>query len=73
MGFSEVSELKESTIEIIQTEPQKENILGKSKQSLRNLWDSIKLSNTHENWAEKKLKKMVESLLNFMKNTDLPI
>lgn len=73
MGFSEVSELKESTIEIIQTEPQKENILGKSKQSLRNLWDSIKLSNTHENWAEKKLKKMVESLLNFMKNTDLLI
>jgi nitrate reductase NapAB chaperone NapD len=48
LDITEVSELENSTIVIIQSEPQKEKIM-KNEQSLKDLRDNIKCSTVYEN------------------------
>lgn len=42
-----ISELEDKIMEIIESEEQKEKRLEKNEQNFRDLWDTIKQSNTH--------------------------
>ena len=80
-----VSKLEEGSTEIIQTEKQKAKRVKKYEQNLRDLWDTIKHTNTRimgsprggekEKVAEKKKVEEIMSVnfSNFMKNIKLHI
>jgi len=42
-----IRELEDKTVEMIKSEEQTEKIMNKCEQSLRDLWNTIKLTNIH--------------------------